>query len=287
MKPKYLDAGISDNRTLYIKQIRTHYLDKPFHFHPNCELVFIEEGFGKRIIGDNVSNFNSGDVVLMGPNLPHIWMNDALFYKGDTSMKSIATVIYFSPFILDSLLDSQSNNSFKQLIEQSKRGITLKGKSRELIQQKLQLLIHQSGLTQLVNFLSILEIILRTTERKYLSGENFPMIYTERETSRINKVYQFLMQNFSHDILLNDVAAIAHMAPTAFCRYFKEQTGKTLSRFLNELRIQHACNLLLDPDKSISEICYESGYNNLTNFNKFFKEITRQTPSAYRATLNK
>lgn len=286
MKPKYMDAGISGRRSLYIKQISTRYLDKPFHFHPNCELVYIQEGFGKRIIGDNVSNFSEGDLVFMGPNLPHIWMNDSLFYKGDKSLHAVATVIYFSPELLETLLDTAGNNAFQGLVEKSKRGIAFRGRSKELIRQKLEELTAQDGLTQLVSFLSILDLILNTKEWKFLSGESFSNIYNEKDTSRINNVYHFLMQNFSHDVLLDEVAAVANMAPTAFCRYFKEHTGKTFSRFLNELRIQHACNLLLHPDKTISEVCYESGYNNLTNFNKFFKEIVKQTPSSYRAAIN-
>jgi AraC-like DNA-binding protein len=138
----------------------------------------------------------------------------------------------------------------------------------------------------LVSLLSILDLILNTEDWQFLSGESFSNIYNEKDTSRINNVYHFLMQHFSRDILLDEVAAVANMAPTAFCRYFKEHTGKTFSLFLNELRIKHACNLLLHPDKSISEICYECGYNNLTNFNKFFKKIVQKTPSAYRLSLN-
>lgn len=143
----------------------------------------------------------------------------------------------------------------------------------------------KEGLSRLIIFFEILEILAHSNEIKYLSSKNFVNTFNTKDTDRINRVYQFLMQNFKQEISLDEVAAIAHLAPTAFCRFFKQRTGKTFSNFLNELRVKHAGELLNNPELTITQISYECGYNNPTNFNKFFKEITKLTPTAYRKKI--
>lgn len=285
MRPLFIDTGITEKRLIHFKKVDTPFLNKPFHFHPNCEMVLIEEGFGKRVIGDNVANFNEDDLVLMGPNLPHIWINDNVFYAGNTNLRAKAVVIYFSPHLLDTMLDAPGLIPIQQLIQKTERGLAIRGRTRELIRQKMLMLCNKNGLDQLVGFLDILNILTQTKEKKYLSSDKFVNTYNEKDTSRINTIYHFLLQNFKKDIQLEDISGIAHMAPTAFCRFFKQRTQKTFSRFLNELRIGHACDLLNNPDKIIAEIAYESGYHNLTHFNKSFKEITGITPSEFRKKL--
>jgi AraC-like DNA-binding protein len=282
MKPLFIDTGITEKKLFHIKRVDTPYLDKPFHFHPNCELVIIEEGFGKRVIGDDVANFHEEDVVLMGPNLPHIWINDTVFYSGNTNLRAKAVVIYFSPHLLDTLLETSELTSIQQLIQKAERGMAIYGKTREKIRQQVLTLCKKNGLGQLIGFLDVLNMLIQAKEKKYLSGKRIVNTYNEKDASRINTVYHFLLKNFKNDIQLEEVAGIAHMAPTAFCRFFKQRTNKTFSRFINELRIGHACDLLTNPEKTITEIAYESGYHNLTNFSKFFKAITGVTPSRYR-----
>lgn len=285
MKPLFIDTGITDQQLVHIKKVDTSYLNKPFHFHPNCELVYIQEGYGKRVIGDNVSTFNEGDLVLMGPNLPHIWTNDDVFYKGDKHYHSRAVVVYFSPALLDPILQPQALAPVVALIKKSMRGLVFTGRTQDTIAQALSLITEEDGLPQFIRVLSVLHELSLSREMRYISSNKFVNTYNERDTDRINGVYQFLMQHFKQDIHLEEVANIAHMAPTAFCRFFKQRTQKTFSHFLNELRVRHACELLNNPEKTISEISYESGYHNLTNFNKFFKEITGLSPSQFRKKL--
>lgn len=282
MKLLFIDTGITEHKLIHIKKVDTPYLNKPFHFHPNCELVLVEEGFGKRVIGDRVANFHADDLVLMGPNVPHIWMNDEVFYKGNKHLRSRAVVIYFSPHLLDRLLEPAALNGLRALVKKADRGLEIVGKTRENIRKRLLTIHEKEGLPQLIDFLGILDMLSQTKEIRFFSARGFVNTYTEQDVSRINSIYQFLMQNFKHNIQLNEVAAIAHMAPTAFCRFFKLRTNKTFSYFLNELRIKHACDLLLNTDKTVAQISCESGYHNMTNFNKFFKEITALTPSGYR-----
>lgn len=285
MKPLFIDIGLTERKLIHIKKVDAAFLDKPFHFHPNCELVYIEEGFGKRVIGDNVSNFSENDIVLMGPNMPHIWRNDDTFYKGDKRLRSKAVVIYFSPDLLSSLLPNEDLDSVRALIKRSLRGIDFGQGVNENIMEKLAGLTSKKGLPQLIDFLSILSMLAQAREFRYISSEKFINTFNERDTDRINNVYHYLMQHFKEDIELEEVSRIACMAPTAFCRFFKQRTQKTFSRFINELRIGHACELLYHPEKSIAEISSESGYHNMTNFNKFFREITGSTPTVYRKKL--
>lgn len=285
MIPFFVDVGITANQLIHIKKIDTSHLDTPFHFHPNCELVYIEKGYGKKVIGDNISSFRDGDVLLMGPDLPHILTNDDAFYKGDKKFRSVATVIYFSPIILNNLLQPNSLTPLNSLIKKSKRGLEVQGKEKDAIREKILKISEQDEISQLIAFLSILEILVGAKEIEFLSSDKLINTYNERDTGRINAVYHFLMQNFKKDIQLDEVAAIANLAPTAFCRFFKQRTKKTFSGFLNELRVRHACELLNNPEITIAEVSYESGYHNPTNFNRFFKRITGLSPSAFRKKL--
>lgn len=125
-------------------------------------------------------------------------------------------------------------------------------------------------------------MLSHSDEYEYLASVSYKNLYDEKDTGRISRVYQFLMQNFHRDIELQEVADLCNMTPNAFCRFCKTRTQKSLTQFLNELRIGHASKLLQNENYSIADVCYECGYNNLTNFNKFFKVIQQTTPSEYR-----
>jgi AraC-like DNA-binding protein len=285
MKAQFIDTAIHQHKFFYINKVDTPYLNKPLHFHSNCELVMIEEGYGKRIVGDSVSNFLEGDLVMIGPSLPHIWLNDMAFYSGNKKLRSRAIVVYFIPEVLESIVDEGNLVYVKKLISKSKRGLRITGKTREDVIKRLKILPKLKGLKQVIEFLSIIDIISQSRNLKYLSVPQYTNLYNEKDTDRINLIYYFLIHNFHRQITLKETASLANMAPTAFSRYFRQRTQKSLFRLINELRIRHACKLLADKEKTIGEICYECGYQNQTNFNKFFKKITLTTPSIYRKGL--
>lgn len=285
MRPILINESISEDRLIFIKRVDAPYLDTPFHFHDNCELVFIEDGYGNKLIGDNVSVFAKDDIILMGPNVPHIFTNDDSFYKGNKNLRSKATVIYFSPKLLDNLLPHHSLDPVYNLIKRASRGLEVVGKTRSIVCKELTNFTEKNELLQLSSFFSILNALTLTKEVKYITSQKFINTYSQQDSARISSVYQFLMQNFKRNIQLEEAAEIAHMAPTAFCRFFKQRTLKTFTRFMNELRIYHACELLSNSDRAINDIFYECGYHNPTNFNKFFKEITGTTPLEYRKRM--
>lgn len=286
MKAQFIEVGTPAAKTIHIKKINTDYLQSPFHFHDLCELVWIQESHGKRIVGDHVDHFLPGDLVLMGPNLPHIWLNDASFRDAPVKGNVKSIVVYFPANFLQQLSEEEEIIApVKRLIERAERGVRFTGDTQQQVIQLLAGITRRKGLGKLLDFMRILELLTDSAEFEYLSSIQFENSFQPKDTARINVVYQYLMNNFPGDISLDDVAALANMTPPAFCRYFKKHTGKSLTRFINEIRIGHACKLLLDEDRSIGEICYESGYQNLTNFNKFFREIKGENPSQYRKSM--
>lgn len=284
MKPQLIDITFKD--TIQIKKVDKFYLDNPFHFHHLCELVWIEKSFGKRVVGDNVDNFSDGDLVLMSPNLPHIWQNDSIFFRKKKGYRSKAIVIYFpSDFVSNLSDDPLVIRPVEELTHRASRGLKFYGLTHQKVTNILSNISNSNGLKKIIDFLNIIEILSQSKEYEYLASITFKNMYDEKDTDRINTVYKFLMSNFHREISLQEIANVSHMSPTAFCRYFKSRTQKSFTQFLNELRVGHASKLLHDKSYSISDVCYESGFNNFTNFNKFFKAITKETPSNYRRKL--
>lgn len=284
MKARLIEVGTHDTKPIKIKKLEQTHFETPFHFHDLCELNYIMESNGKRIVGDNINNFSAGDLVLMSPNLPHIWYNDpAALNRKSEELIAKATVIYFSEDFLQSLTDDdnlihQTNCFFKK----ARRGIKFTGKTLQEAGPKLRDIINKEGIFKIVEFLEVFNILINSEEYELLASTGYNHSYSKRDTDRLNKVYQYAIENFNEPITLSDVAAVANMTPPAFCNFFKKRTQKQFTHFMNELRVGHACKLLLEPDVSIAEVCYECGYQNLTNFNKFFKLIMKKTPSEYK-----
>lgn len=286
MKAQLVNVDLKGKRTIQIKKVDQFHLDSFFHFHHLCELVWIEESYGKRVIGDHVDNFSAGDLVLMGPHLPHIWQNDPEFFLKKKGWRSKATVVYFSPDFLLNLSDEQAvTKPIHELISRASRGLRFYGETHRQVTEILSRISQDDGFKKVVAFLEVVDALSQSREYKYMASISYKNINDEKDTQRINTIYQFLMQNFHRDISLEEVSGICSMTPTSFCRFFKSRTQKSFIQFLNELRIGHACKLLQEPDYQISDACYQSGYNNYVHFNKCFKQVTGQTPSAYRKSF--
>jgi AraC-like DNA-binding protein len=286
MKPKLVDIDLRGKRTIQIKKINQFCLDSFFHFHHLCELVWMEESYGKRIIGDNVDSFSEGDLILMAPHLPHIWKNDPVFLLKKKGLRCKATVIYFPTDFLQHLSDDPAvTRPTQELISNASRGLSFHGQTVNKVAHILSGIAEEDGFKKIVEFLKIMDILSHSKEYRQLASISYKNVTDEKDTARINAAYQFLMQNFHRDVTLEELSGVCNMAPTAFCRFFKSKTQKSFIQVLNELRIGHACSLLQKSDYSIIDACYESGYNNYVNFNKCFKLITGQTPSGYRKSF--
>ena len=283
-----IDAPIIDKKEIWIKNVNKPHFDHPFHFHQFCELVWVEKSFGKIIIGDYAGFFSEGELIMEGPELPHLWRCDDVFYKPENNLRTNAYGLYFSPVIIQSMTDlTESIILFKELLIKAQRGLRFYGKTKIAIIDRFQKMIDSDGLDQMGYFLQIIHILNTTSEFTCLASIGYKnRFYSSHDIDRFNGVYQFLLTNFHREINLIEVAKICHLTPTAFCRFFKMRTQKTFIRFLNEIRIGHACKLLQDDKYSVIDICYESGFNTPVNFFKFFKLITEKTPNEYRNHFN-
>lgn len=286
MRPQLLKVPISTENSFSVRQdVVLHFYNR-WHYHPEIELVHIEEGSGTQFVGDNIQNFQAGDVLLIGSNLPHYWRCDKQYFENREGLFAKATVIHFRDnFWGDQFLHLPENRVLLSLLEKAKQGIRLHGETKERVKPYLTQLLTESGLTRLLLLLQLLAIIAKSGEIELLSTINYPTDFNEADTDRINQIYTYSLAHFQRKITLEEIAGVAHMSPNSFCRYFKSRSRKSYSQFLLEIRIQHACKLLIESKLSIAQVCYESGFNQFSGFNKYFKEITGKNPMQYQKTV--
>ncbi len=282
MKAILIELAPQHSSLITVKQVKEHDFNATFHFHDFCELSFVKKSSGKRVVGDSITNFFDGDLVLMSPNLPHMWYGDTdPLLKINKSVEAIVT--YFPIDFIEKLCNHDKDVTKNQnLFEKAKRGMCFKGNAKKKITKRLEKMLNLEGLPQMIEFLKVINIMLNTEEYELLAGLSYSHSYNEKDTERMNEVYKYIMKNFTNPISLEIIASVANMTPPAFCSFFKKRTRKSFTQFLNELRIGHACKLLQNERLSVSDICFESGYQNFVSFNKNFKEIMGQTPSVYR-----
>jgi len=286
MKPLLFDVKSLLKNSIHIKEIKSKHLSDQFHFHNAFEIALIIKGNGRRIVGDNVDNFSNGDLILLAPNLPHASYSDKKYHVKETTTKVHALVVYFQPdWIADAHLSSPDFAPVKELLNQLKRGIRITGDTHAVVVNYLVKLKQADGLESFIILLQLLHAISKSTDYSYLASLGYSNTYNENTIRKIHEVYKYVMENFTEKILLEDVASIANMTPSAFCKYFKNKTNKTFTSFVNEIRIGYACELLINENFDISAVCFQSGFNNFTSFNKNFRHFTNTTPSEYRLKL--
>lgn len=278
-------AAIPSFHALLVRDLREPYFDPHWHFHPEYQLFVVLEGTGTRFVGDQVGRFGPGDLVLTGPNLPHVWRSDDAHFERDSGLMTHGIVVYFREVVLgEGLLNTQEGLKIKQLLERSAQGLVFVGETQRHVTQRLRTLVDAKGFDRILGLLHILHALSHSDEHHVLSRFGFSGALTPPDGERMERVFGYVMGRFTEPIRLDEVAAVASMTPTAFCRYFKERTNTSLSRFITELRIGYACKLLVEEDLSISQVSYEAGYRTLSNFNRQFKSVSGLTPRAYRHT---
>ena len=251
-----------------------------WHYHPEIELVYINGGSGKRQVGSHVSYYNDGDLILIGSNLPHCGCTNE-----QTGNKN-ETVIQMKPdFLGNDFFEISEMKNIRNLFDQAKAGIAFGGTTKKTIGLKIEAMEGQSQFGKLLSMLSILNDLELSEEFKVLNAEGFSMELQMQDNDRINTVFNYVKDHFQEAITLEEVAVLVSMTVPSFCRYFKKITHKTFTKFVNDYRLVHASKLLAEKPISITEICYESGFNNFSYFNKSFKEFTGKSASQYRQEL--
>jgi AraC-like DNA-binding protein len=276
-------AAIPEFHALLVRHLHEHHFDPHWHFHPEYQLFMVLQGTGTRFIGDQVQRFGPGDLVLTGPNLPHVWRNDDHYFEKESGLVAEGIVVYFRDVILnDRLLETEEGLKIRQLLARSERGLWFDGATKQQMAVQLDELVRAEGFDRILGLLRILHTLSLAEQCHVLSGQGYASLLRTADQARMEKVVSYIMGHFTKPIRLSDVASVANMSETAFCRYFKEHTNLSLFQFISELRIGYARRLLAEEEVSITRIAYRCGYGTLSNFNRQFKAISGLTPREYK-----
>lgn len=276
-------SAIPESRAFLIKEIHAPHFDPTFHLHPEFQLSFVVKGEGTRFVGDNIKPFKAGDLVLTGPNLPHVWRNNDSYFEKKSQLSTTVIVIYFHDHFLGETLHKKIEmESINKLFQRSERGLEITGKTRSVVSKMMRNLLSLKGMDSLIQLLKILDVLAKSSECSFITHHHLVSSNTEAETNRMNKVYGYVMKNFKQKISLDEVAGMVNMTRTSFSRYFRSRVNRSFSDFLTEIRIGYACKLLKEENMNIDYIGCECGFRTVSNFNKQFKKVVGKQPHCYR-----
>ena len=285
MHPVYQKIEANINHSFYVEQMKFQYFPNPLQFHPDIEILLVIKGTGTRFVGDSIGHFGPGELVMIGQNVPHVWYSDEKYTQENSNLFSEVIFILFKTEIFgEQFWHLPESKSILNLIQLSQRGIKLTGKPREAVTSLMRSISDSVGFNRITLLLSILEKIASQKEYHFLASPMIQNTINESDSDRLNKVYKYMLNNFQQKINLENAASVASLSIPSFCRYIKKRTNKSFIQLLNEIKIGHACRLLVDEDSSISEICYSSGFNNISYFIRQFRRITGFTPLQYQKT---
>lgn len=254
----------------------------PWHFHSEIEILYVIKGSGTSFVADSIEPFSSGDLAVLGSNLPHFWRSDEKYHAEESKEKINYIVIQFQTELFrESVLEYTEFQQMKQFFNKASRGIRFHSPFADKAARQIIKIAQSEGIERVVQLVLLLDSMSKTCDYKLLAGELYQQQNHDYTDKRLIKVLDFLNRYYQQKIDLTQVADIANLHPSAFCRFFKEKTGKSLSGYLADMRISYACKLLSEGKLSVSQICYESGFNNLSNFNRIFKKQTGLTPTNY------
>ena len=283
MKPLLEKSIESLNQSFLVKKLQEPFFDPNWHFHPHYQLFTVIKGTGTRFIGVDIRHFEEGDTVFLGPNMPHLWRSDRNYFEKESQLQTEGIVVYFKEdFLGNDFFEKPEMFDIKSFLKNSERGLDLTGTMGEEMVRDLNELLGLTGFEGISKLLNILHKLSVTNDYQYISSTNYTNTHKISETERMRIVHEYVLKHFKENINLSTVASLSNMTEAAFCRYFKSRTNKTFSDFVKEIRIGNACKMLQDENKSISQTCYESGYNTVSNFNNQFKSLKGISPKQYQ-----
>lgn len=283
MKPHLLRVPQGPAYSFSVRRDSMPFFYNRWHYHPELEMVYMLSGTGTRFIGHHIAPFMPGDLVLVGSNMPHLWQSDAVYFKPKQALLSESIVIHFLPETWgNTFWQLPENQVIKNLLDKSCQSLRVPQPLAARIGGLMADLLQKEHSRRLIGFLEILEILATADHLQPLTERPFDFSSNPREMTRMNEIYQFVLLRFREKITLDQVAALVHLSPLAFCRYFKSRANKTFSRFLMEVRIDNACKLLTQGQEPISVVAVQSGFINVSNFNRQFRAIVGVSPLKYR-----
>ncbi len=277
MKPRLEHvSAMKGNHSFLCYELNVPDFDFYWHYHPEYELTCILQGRGKKLVGDSYENFREGDLVLLGPNLPHTWISDK---RRKENCRAI--VIQFSPAFVEQILQFWELTALEKLFINSYKGLQL---NHVKTNQCVKLMQEMIGASEVHKFSLLLQVfdLLSTMQATSLASAKYRAMKGNDNQQRINQVFQYVEREFKQGLSLKKAADSIHLSQSAFCKFFKRASGKTFSDYTNDIRIAHACQLLMETDKPIRAIALESGFESLTYFNRVFLKKKKLRPGAFR-----
>jgi AraC-like DNA-binding protein len=282
LRPHLLKVHPNPLHSFSIRQdILPHFYHR-YHFHPEVELLHIERGTGTWFVGDHVQRFEGGELLLIGAGLPHYLRSDEDYFKGDERLEARAQVVHFLPSLFgESFLGLMENRAIAQLLDAARKGFAIHGETRRIILEQIRFMLGGGRMNHVLQLFQTLELLSTSEELIPLSRLAAEPDVKAGESDRMSRIYGYAARNFDRRIRIEEIAREAHMSPHSFCRYFRHQTGRRFTHFLNDMRIDYACKLLREQDLSVEQVYLRAGFNNFTHFNNVFKRTTGRTPLQY------
>ncbi|MCF8362724.1 MAG: AraC family transcriptional regulator [Prolixibacteraceae bacterium] len=283
MKPIYEKIPSREEHSFHTHKAVHPYLYTPWHYHPESEILYVKKSTGTRYVGNSIERFKPGEVVLVGPNMPHVWQNDKKYYESINGLTAEVLVCHFNEHVFGhTFIDMPEMKALNKLFQLSRKAVRVEFKDKQLktFEKVFDRLINSDGVKRIQLFLELTGMLMNSEHfllnETPFSGEH------PAESEKMQKVYEYVTMNFKEHILLEEAASKFYMSVTGFGRYFKQMNGKTFINYVNEVRIAHACQLIREDNLSITQICFESGFNNYANFSRQFIKVKKVTPKMYR-----
>ena len=273
---------VKDDESFNIGIFQDNMEKSTWHYHNNFEISFILEGSGKRIVADSIEEFQPGDLVFIGRNLPHVWIVDKDTKTATSRSLEMVYLQFTSDVLTPQLLMLPEFKYISKAMALSERGIQIIGQTLNEVSELMLQLPYLRNFDRMLHFLRLMDIIGRSETNIQLASKEYLKMRFTTGNKRIAAIHEYLMNNYREQVDLKRIAGLVNMAEGSLCRFFRMNMGMTVFEYLNQLKVELACKLLMDNDLSIFEVCLDSGFNNLSHFNKQFKKINGLPPSEYR-----
>lgn len=282
--PELEQVQDSGSSSLFVASYQDQYFDRSWHHHPEYELLLITHGSGQRFVGDHSEHFKEGDLVLMGPRLPHAWISDPAFFEPSSEKDCRSVYIQFKASLFESGFEHLTEfKGIQKLLQRAQRGLKVTGRSKDLISGIMTELPDMGPMDRLLGLIRMLDLI-NSSPNKTLASEDYLEEKIFFKSRRMTRIHHHLVEHYRRDVSLKEAAGLVNMTRTSFCRFFKNQTGTTYTYYLNRIRIDFARRLLQNTEMQIKEVGYECGFISIPYFHQTFKKMTGTSPRQFRVS---
>lgn len=282
MLAQFEQVILKEDESFFIGIFQDNLEKSSWHYHNNFEISFITEGSGKRIVADSIEEFQPGDLVFIGRNIPHVWIADKEAHTPSARTLEMVFLQFTSNVLSAQLLALPEFSQVKNAMDLSERGIQIVGQTLNEVSEIMLQLPYMKGFVRMLHFFKMMDIIGKSKTNIELASKEYLKMRFTTGNRRIATIHEYLMKNYLEEVDLKRLAELVNMAEGSLCRFFKQNMGMTVFEYLNRIKIEFACKLLMDHDLSILKVCLDSGFNNLSHFNKQFMKTNGVPPSEYR-----